>query len=78
MWIFREPIAFSKGETILYKNGTIYRKSVNSNDPSTWDEVLFDHQGILTMTFFKNSNNFLTIYSFGFTVRNLTVSIPRG
>ena len=43
MWIFREPIAYSKGESILFDNGTIYRKSVNQNDPSTWDEVLFDH-----------------------------------
>jgi len=51
MRIFREPIAYAKGESILYENGTIYRKSFNQNDPSTWDEVLFDHQDILRMVF---------------------------
>ena len=42
MWFFREPLAFSHGESKVNRDGSIYRLSNNQADKLSQDEVLFD------------------------------------
>ena len=43
-------------------NGTIEGRKEPPNSVFKGDEILFKHDEIMTLAFFKNSSNYLTIY----------------
>jgi hypothetical protein len=42
------------------------------------DEILFDHVGIMTLAFWKNSSNYLTVFNMNDPEKNIQVEVPRG
>jgi hypothetical protein len=78
MWIYREHLSSTKGEVKVLSNGTISGRSENPNEPGSWDEVLFEHDGIMKLAFWKNASDYLTMYNFNDTQNRIHVKIPRG
>ena len=78
MWIYREHLSSTKGEVIIEKDGEISGRKENINKPNSWDEVLFHHDNIMTLAFYKNSSEFLTLFNFEDPTNSIQVEIPRG
>jgi hypothetical protein len=78
IWFFREPLAFSHGESKVNPDGSIYRLSNNNADKISQDEVLFDHEGLLKVAFYHDKNDFINITAHGHTSTSKAVQVPRG
>jgi len=80
MWIYRSSLDSTRGEARLLPNGTLYRKDQNQNDPNYFNEIVFEHKGIVKMQFEKESSDFLSITNFedNSDNRKIKVEIPRG
>ena len=55
MWVYREHLSSTDGNVYLKPDGSIFGRE---------DEILFKHQDIMTLAFWKNSSNFLSVYHF--------------
>ena len=64
MWIYREHLSSTKGEITILDDGQVSGRTENPNEPNSWDEVLFEHDGIMTLAFWKNSSDLLSVYNF--------------
>jgi hypothetical protein len=64
MWIYRQSLDSTRGEAYVKEDGSIFRRDMNQVDPNYFDEVLFEHEGIVKLAFLKNSNDFLTVTNF--------------
>jgi len=81
MWIYREHLSSTKGEVYMQSDGSIGGRPENWLMPNGGgDEVLFDHEGIVTLTFFEDSSDYLTVYNFDDSsrARSIDVEVPRG
>ena len=80
MWLYREDLASQMGEVTMTPSGAIEGRPPNIFNSSDYDEVLFDHEGIMTMKFAQDSNDYLSIYHFNddSPSKTLKVKIPRG
>jgi hypothetical protein len=59
MWLYREDLASQMGEVTMTPGGAIEGRPPSIFDSSDYDEVLFDHEGIMTMKFAQDSNDYL-------------------
>ena len=55
MWVYREHLSSTGSEVYLQPDGSIEGRD---------DEILFRHQDIMTLAFWKNSSNYLSVYHF--------------
>lgn len=80
MWIYREHLSSTKGEITILEDGSVSGRPENPNEPNSWDEVLFEHDGIMTLAFWKNSSEYLSFYNFDDVTgeRLIQVPVPRG
>ena len=80
-WIYREDLSSTKGQASIQSDGSIKGRPDNlfMADQGA-DEVLFDHEGIMTLVFQEKSSDYLTVYNFNdaATERSIRIKIPRG
>ena len=55
MWVYREHLSSTMGNVYLMPDGSLFGRE---------DEILFRHQDIMTLAFWKNSSNYLSVFHF--------------
>lgn len=53
MWIYRQSLDSTRGEAYVNADGSIHREDLNNIDSNYFDEVLFEHEGIVKLEFQK-------------------------
>ena len=53
MWIYREHLSSTMGKVYFKPDGEMVGRE---------DEILFNHQDLMKIVFFKDSSNFLSVY----------------
>jgi hypothetical protein len=78
MWIYREHLSSTQGEVKVLQNGTLSGRKEQDHHVFLGDEVLFKHDGIMTLVFHKNSSDYLSIYNLDDPSIKIQVRVPRG
>ena len=80
MWIYREHLSSTQGEVYLDQTGAIHGRYQNPSDPNASDEVLFQHDGLLTLKFNRTHNDYLRVYTLNDQTDEqvIQVKVPRG
>lgn len=78
MWFYREPLVNTKGEAKVNADGSLSRNDFANSESADHDEILFDHEGVLRLTFKRASTKFLTVTDLGDTTKEIQIEVPRG
>eukprot|EP00356_Strombidium_inclinatum_P015914 CAMPEP_0170506414 /NCGR_PEP_ID=MMETSP0208-20121228/54830_1 /TAXON_ID=197538 /ORGANISM="Strombidium inclinatum, Strain S3" /LENGTH=75 /DNA_ID=CAMNT_0010787931 /DNA_START=416 /DNA_END=640 /DNA_ORIENTATION=- len=73
MWIFREHLAFTKGEVKMESDG-----SISGRPDVVKSEILFEHEGIMKLEFPRDQNDYLKMTTLGDEDNSILVEVPRG
>lgn len=78
MWLYREKLTSTQGEVVMLEDGSVKGRKDEHTNIHGADEVLFKHDDIMTLAFFGNSSEYLTIYQLNDPSTSIQVKVPRG
>lgn len=78
MWFYREPLVNTKGEAKMNVDGSLSRDDFANSASANHDEILFDHEGVMRLSFKQASTEFLTMTDLEDTTKEVSIKVPRG